>query len=359
MNDGSGNFTSDDFASGGGDVTDAFTYDAFHQLDTKSRSGLYGLSTRLGYDSQHNVNAVVPNGSPGTMYQYDDFGRVASESSTLSGNWAYAYDPDGDLTSETDPNSSVTTRTYDALNRPLTAVSKKASSTESVSWTYDSTTSGAYGIGRLAKMTDPTGSTTYSYEPRGLLVQKSQVVNNATYATNYAYDSDGDLATVGLPSGRSLTYGYDYAHRPTSVSGTLSGTTTHYVTGALYLPFGPRTQLTYGNGTTQTFTYNQRYLPYEDKVISAAGTLSDVAYAENNLGEITQANDILAPTYNRTSSYGGSSLPQSMLAGVTTGSSLWGSSAFAGPAQGSYANGEDLSSESLGSTALGLPYDTN
>jgi RHS repeat-associated protein len=365
VNSDRGDYTSDDFASTGGDVSDSASFDSFHQLTNITRAGPAGLSTTFNYDTQHNTSAITPGGETGTSYAYDDFGRVTSEASALTGTWSYAYDADGEVTSFTDPNKSVTTRTFDALNRPLSAKSVKSSSTESVTWTYDNSTAGAYGIGRLATMSDPVGTTTYSYEPRGFLAAKSQTIGSGTYATAYTYDVDDDLSTMTLPTGstsstgRVLTYTYDYAHRPTSVSGVLNGTTTKYVTGATYLPFGPRTQLVYGNGVTQTWTFNQRYLPYEDKIASGSTTISDVGYAENQLGEITQIDDLFAPKYNRTLTYGGSTLPTSMLGGVTTGAGLWGTASFAGQ-NGSYnTDGENLATEAVGNTSLALTYDTN
>jgi RHS repeat-associated protein len=348
-------------------IDPTYTYDGFHQLTSYSEGVLQpfadNLTDTITYDSQHNVQSMTPVGQSGMVFAHDDFGHVTSVTSSVSGLWKYLYDGDGNVTSISDPNGAATTITYDALNRPLKSVSTLSSKSESVVESYDSATVGAFGIGRLSTVTDPTGTTTFSYEPRGLVATESRVVNGFTYGTSYTYDSDGDIATMTMPSGRVLTYGYDYAHRPTSLSGLLGGVTTKYITGALYLPFGPRVQLSYGNGLTQTWTYNQRYLPYENKIVGSSGSLSDVVYSEDNLGEITAIWDQLKPTYDRTQYYGpavgsSSNAVARLLTGSSTGTALWGTAAYANQAS-TTTNGEDLTSEQLGATTLGLTYDVN
>ena len=50
------------------------------------------------------------------------------------------------------------------------------------------------------------------------------------------------------PNGRVITYSRDAAGRVVGVTGTLGGVTTRYVTDVQYVPFGPATSITMGNG---------------------------------------------------------------------------------------------------------------
>jgi YD repeat-containing protein len=77
----------------------------------------------------------------------------------------------------------------------------------------------------------------------------------STYTTRYTYDADGNRTSVTYPSGNVVTYTFDYADRPYSAA---SGAST-LVGSAAYLPFGPETQIAYGNGTTKTMLYDSRY----------------------------------------------------------------------------------------------------
>src|SRR5205807_6064526 len=141
------------------------------------------------------------------------------------------------------------------------------SAAESVAWTYDDATGGNFGIGRLATLTDPTGSTAYQYERRGLLRSEGKTINGAPYTTAYTYDANGNRSRLTYPSGLAAQYTSDFADRPYSLT---SGTTT-IVASASYLPFGPLTGLAFGNGMTRSVSYDARYRTLENKFTSASG----------------------------------------------------------------------------------------
>lgn len=329
-------------------VSTGLGYDGAHDLASLQLNSTGYDSATLVYDLQHNLAAYTPSNSNTTVYAYDDFGNLTSESSPISGTTTYGYDAARNVIRRTDANGSVTTYTYDALDRPLTSSSAQSGkSTESVAWTYDSTTSGSFGIGRLAKMTDPSGSTTYTYERRGKPASVTRVIGSATYGTTYAYDGNGNRRTVTLPSARTLTYTYDYADRPASVKSS----TTTYVSAATYLPFGPLTSLSFGNGTTQTRSYSKRYLPAEIKLVNGTATLSDVSYTENGPGYITAATDNLNAAYTRRYSYGGNA--GNMLTEADTGSTLWTIAQYTD----TYA--DNLGSQNIPHHNYGFTYDSN
>jgi len=317
-----------------GSLTSTTTGDAnYSVLQTIARDPAhYATGVLLGkgdaslaftHDLQGNPDRVTPQQSSSTVYHYDDFGQVTTETSPLTGRTTYIPDAAGNVTSRTDANGATTTTTYDALNRPLVQTSTRSGrATETVTRTYDSTASGAFGLGRLATMTDPSGSNTYTYERRGLVATRTQVINGTTYPTTYAYDGNGNRTSMLLPSGRQLTYAFDYADRPISVGSP----STTYVAAASYEPFGPMTKLQFGNGTTQTWSYTQRYLPAEEKLTTASATLSDLQYTENGAGFVTAITDALDAGYNRTFAYGGRAT--NMLTQANTGSKLWHSASY-------------------------------
>jgi len=61
--------------------------------------------------------------------------------------------------------------------------------------------------------------------------------------------------TINYPSGLTAQYGFDLANHLTSVN---AGSFT-IVSSATYLPFGPLTRMTFGNGTVRTVAYDNRY----------------------------------------------------------------------------------------------------
>jgi len=282
--------------------------------------------TRYGYDVQGNLTSVTdPNGNV-TTYVYDDFGRMQRQSSPVSGLTTYAYDPSGNVLSSVDANGAVMTRTYDALNRILSSVATRTSSSETVTWSYDSTTAGSFGIGHVATLTDPTGSTAYRYERRGLLRSEIKTIAGASYSTTYTYDANGNRNRLTYPNALTAQYTFDFADRPFSV--TAGGNT--IVSSASYLPFGPLTSIAFGNGTTRTMQYDNRYRPMENKLTGPSGTIADYTYLEDSAGNITQIHDATDARYNRDFGYD----DLNRLTTANSGTLLWGAGGYSYDAMG-------------------------
>ncbi len=275
------------------------------------------ILTQYGYDVHDNIKSVVDPNNNQTTYAYDDFDRTRQQVSPVSGTSTYHYDYDDDLTSYSDANSATTTATYDAIDRILTATSVRGASTDPVTWTYDDGTTGHFGKGRLQTMTDPTGSVNYTYERRGLLASEARTILTNAYSLSYKYDKNGNRSSITYPDAKVISYGFDFADRPNSIK---NGAAT-LVSSVLYAPFGPRTQISFGNSTVQALTYNQRYQISENK-LSGSSTIADYLYAEDGVGNITQIHDATNATYNRDF---GPYDDLNRLTTATSGSSLWGS----------------------------------
>src|SRR5262249_52395372 len=164
----------------------------------------------------------------------------------------------------------------DASNRLLTSTFQLAgTATETVTYAYDASSPGNYGKGRLSQMTDPSGSTTYTYERRGLTKSEVRNLLGTTYTTAFQYDPNGNRTGLPHPSGRQMTASFDFAARPFSA---VSGTTS-YVASTSYLPFGPEAQSVFGNGTVRTATFDQRYRPVENRLDPNRGPPRPPPYA--------------------------------------------------------------------------------
>src|SRR5262249_53959987 len=131
---------------------------------------------------------------------------------------------------------------------------------------------------------------------------------------------------IVYPSTRTVDYAFDFADRPI---GARSGSSI-YVSAATYLPFGPLKDVSFGNGTTRTATFDQRYQPSEFKLANSTATLADHVYQLDGSGNVTQLNDSLNATYNRTFTYDDLNRVKT----ATTGSSLWGAGSYSYDAMG-------------------------
>ena len=299
-----------------------YAYDELNRLFTATQAAGTGMAvTRYGYDLLDNLTSLTdPNGNL-TMYEYDDFGRMQRQISPVTGTTSYSYDPAGNLVSINDANATITARTYDASNRILTSLSARSgTATESMTWSYDDRSPGNYGVGRLAAMIDPTGSTSYRYERRGLLASEMKTIEGSIYGTLFKYDAAGNRARIVYPSGRAVDYLFDHADRPLSATtGAIS-----LITSAAYAPFGPLTRLNYSNGALKSVQYDQRYRPVENKLTTAAGTIADYTYVEDPTGNVTQIRDAVDPGFNRDFGYD----DLNRLVRANTGASLWSTGGF-------------------------------
>ena len=247
------------------------TYDALNRLK-QTLDALSGY-TDYTYDDHDNLLSVtVPNGAT-TTYEYDNLDNLTKEISPDRGTTIYTRDAAGNVITSTDARSKVTTYTYDALNR---LIEIELDNSDTITYQYDT---GSNAIGRLNKITDPSGETAWTYNNFGQVTGKTHKIGTISLTTTYGYDAAGRLISMTLPSGKVLTYGYN-AHLPVSV--TVDSTT--ILSGATYEPFGPANGWTWGFGPSHGRDYDLRGLP---SIIDLAG--EPVTLVRDAAGQVTSA----------------------------------------------------------------------
>src|SRR5262249_45356455 len=150
----------------------------------------------------------------------------------------------GNLKSSTDARNKTAAYTYDALNR----VTRLEYPDQTQTFAYDE---GANGVGRLTRVNDAAGSTSWTYTATGRIATRTQTVGAPTKSIAYGYNTAGQLTSVTLPSSHVITIGYTNNR---VVNLQVDGT--NILTGALYEPFGPTRGWTWGNGTLAVRGYD-------------------------------------------------------------------------------------------------------
>lgn len=246
-------------------------YDPLNRLKTTIQNvggtdpATQNTTTGYAYDTRDNLRQVTDPDLLSTTYDYDGLNNLTGLHSPDTGLTTYLPDAAGNRVSQTDNRNVTSTYTYDALNR-LAAISYPTASSLNVGYAYDQSnaTTGcatSYPLGHLTRMTDASGTTTYCYDRRGNVVQKTQNTGGMVLVTQSTYTVADRLATMTYPSGAIVTYARDALGRVQSISWKANATATAItlINNATYYPFGPLSNFSFGNGRTQSRSYDQDY----------------------------------------------------------------------------------------------------
>jgi RHS repeat-associated protein len=233
--------------------------------------------TKFAYDALDRLTQVTDPKGLATDYGYNGFGDLTRLTSPDTGITGYTYDSAGNRKTQTDARNKTATYAYDALNR-LTSIAYPTPSLDT-SYGYDADASGAcsgagedFTVGRLVRIQDGSGSTLYCYNRFGDITRKIQTLNGQVFTLRYMYAANGRLQTVVYPDLSEARYVYDSQGRIQDIDvKTASGALVQLLRSALYAPFGPVEQWTYGNGRVMTRTLNQNYQPGIVQVTGSGG----------------------------------------------------------------------------------------
>jgi len=287
-------------------------------------SGSDRAVTQFQYDARDNLTAVIDPKGLSTTYGYDNLGNLASLTSPDTGTTTYSYDLAGNRLSQLDARGKTMGYTYDALSRLTFQTVPTAA--QNVYFDYDVPQADCqagetFGAGRLARIRDESGSTRYCYDARGRRVRQVQYVNQgATLTLGTTFNAADRVVAMTYPSGAIVTYLRNANGQISRVDANPSAGAPQVtlVSAVSYLPFGPLTSLTYGNGRVLTKAYDQNY--GIDSVVdsSATGLSQDVSL--DALGNLTALTERTGPSssVSRTYTYDGLDRLTAQKNGATT-----------------------------------------
>jgi RHS repeat-associated protein len=265
-------------ATAANDAMTSFDYDPLNRL-TKLTDALAGI-TQYAYNGVDHLVSVSDPKSLLISYAVDGLDNQKQLISPDTGTTNRTFDAAGNLKTSTDARSKVSTYSYDALNR-VTGVTF-SDTTPALGYVYDDTTLGNYGKGRLTKLTDGTGNTTFTYDIQGRLVQKKQTTGTVVQTVSYGYDTLGRMNSITYPSGKVLAYGFDVQGRINSIA--VNGVS--LVSSITYQPFGLPKSWIISGGPVQTRAFDldgrQTSYPY-----TATGTVNLTYDLGNRIKNLT------------------------------------------------------------------------
>jgi RHS repeat-associated protein len=242
-------------------------YDAIGRLasvvdNAEDAIGARRAETVYQYDARDGLIATSdPNGLP-TIFSANGFGEVLESSSLDSGLSTVTRDVAGRVSSQTDARGVRVDFSYDMLGRRTSA--SYVDATANISWHYDEPDSltgctASHPLGRLTRVVEASGSTTYCYDFLGNVVSKTHAAGSLGSHAEFTYTPGSRLASVTYPDGAVLTYSRNYLGNVTSAQITSGGVSRKVLSNVTYLPFGPVSQYTLGEGQVLTRLYNADY----------------------------------------------------------------------------------------------------
>ncbi|WP_236966424.1 RHS repeat-associated core domain-containing protein [Hydrogenophaga sp. SL48] len=201
------------------------TYDEVRELPTVVQEG---VSTRTQTITWHPTfrlpTQIDETGGKRTTFAYDDKGNLLQKTITattgtpVNQTWAWTYNALGLMATETDPRGATTTYAYNSWGQLISQTNALGHVT-----TY------AYNAaGQVSQINEPTGLVRYlTYTPRNWLATSTLSAGGVNLATAYTYTVDGQVKSVALPNGHTITYFYDAALRNTGWSDNRGQSASH------------------------------------------------------------------------------------------------------------------------------------
>lgn len=280
--------------------TVAAVYDELNRLASKryafadadpTRPWRHTAGVEYGYDAngnllsqQDSVETDKGDAAPGTsiVRTYDLLGRLKSETAQIEQSGAvptpvaktvsHTYWKNGVRETTTDPESGVTSYTYDDQNRLATVTTSLGTST----YTY-------FGDGLLETLTEPDGSVaTHSYDLADRLLSITHAKDSTPIASYvYTYDENGNRLTQVETNGgdaETTSYGYDDLDRLARIT----------------CP----SDTVYANGRVVTYGYDavgNRIRETETAAVDPTQTLAKKLGIFDNANRLTRLEDLVTP----------------------------------------------------------------
>jgi len=230
----------------------AYSYDKRDRVVDVQRSGpdLPPASMSYSYDPNSNLTSETDWKNIPSSHIYDDLNRRISTKNRAGDDMSMGYDLVGNKTSEIDYEGKGTTFKYDDLDRLTQVINAHG---DSKFFDYDLEKS-------VLSETDEEGRiTNYQYDKRYLRTKR---INTQPFTDEYlwAYDDSGNLISETNENGALITYSYDKQERQKTIS-RYPDDTTVYVTTNYYDANGNITKVEDARNNTVETTYDELNRP--------------------------------------------------------------------------------------------------
>ena len=259
---------------------------------TTSESATY----RVFYDGLGRVTQVSDPAGNTRQQTFDLAGRVTRTVDPNRGATTIELDAAGNATRITDARGMTQELQYDGLNRRVMRWNSDdmMGSLEQTIYDFDAECADCRnGAGRIVGQRYPlptdgsAGHDAFGYDARGRRNLLRRTLEGTTFETSYVFDAAGAVTEATFPTGQTLTFTYDDAQRPLSV--TADGSVV--VDGASYSDQGRLVSFSHSNGVDVTMGYDDLLRVESMQYANSAGGFYDIALNRDRAGNVLEITD--------------------------------------------------------------------
>ena len=254
----------------GNSHTTKYTYDADNDL-TKTEEPNKAV-TEAEYDSMGQVKSQTDGNKHVTKYVRNALEEVEEVVNPLGKKTLKEYDAAGNLKKLEDPTKRTTTFKYDPANR-LEEVSYSSGKPATIKYEYNKD-------GDRTKMTDGTGTTTYTYDQ---LDRMTESENGHKEVAKYEYNLGNLQTKITYPNTKAVEHAYDKDGRLEKVTDWNKKETKF-----AYNEDSDLKRITFPSETKDedTYAFNDADQMSEVKMAKSTETLASLVYTRDNDGQV-------------------------------------------------------------------------
>ena len=277
----------------------AYTYDGPGNLQINQNA--LAAKAQVHYNSDGTPTTSTAPAGGVTSYGYTDGNHELNKITPPSGGSlrpvTITYDGFGRVSTVTDGDGNTVTYTYDLADRILKAAYTGGSLPVTVTYTYD-------GAGNTKTQADATGTVTWTYDPRNIMLTRTSTAGGGTLS--YGYDLDGNMTSAQDANG-TTSYVYDVRNLLTQMTDPAG-----HLWQFAYDADGRRTKTWFDTNSGETTWAGKMVTSYD-----ASGHISQiVAYENTNYSDVVFNTSYCYSTYVSGQSCGTSSTARHRAAAV-------------------------------------------
>ena len=264
------------------------------------------ITTTYAYDPLGQITGMIDNKGNTTAIVYDQVGNRTEINNPDTGSTISNYDANGNITSKFTAKHNKITYNY-VFNRMVGIDYPNSLKTASVVYEYGAMGEAYNRAGRIKRVTDESGVEERQYGKLGETTREEKTVEAKTpavqrkkFTTDYVFDSFGRMVEMTYPDAENLHYAYDHGGLLTAAWGEKSGNRYDYINTLLYDEFGQRTDISYGNGTKSSYTYDAltRRLATLDTALKDGRYIQKLTYDYDLVGNVLSLKNGIAVATN-------------------------------------------------------------